>query len=300
MVAKTNILAELVSNAAFEFTTPRTLKEVDNLVTIVENNLLKGTAVEVTVHRETRENADILISLLAERDYVVAPHVPIRIHSSSTLASTLDSYAKIGITRIFVTGGDEYPALGDLVTALDGLKFMKREGYIRYRSEGNNVPFTEVGVPAFPDGHPYLSREEAMESLIAKSEFATTITTDVGFSAKKIEQYIHYLRSHGIHTPVFIGVMGAINRTRMRKIAKGIGMSLPAQIRRGIDLLFDGYGQNVIFLNEPYQADDFLRKLEPLVSDPKLNVAGIIYYTIGGVEPTFKSRDNTHKTLTLG
>ena len=139
-----------------------------------------------------------------------------------------------------------------------------------------------------------------MESLIAKSEFATTITTDVGFSAKKIEQYIHYLRSHGIHTPVFIGVMGAINRTRMRKTAKGIGMSLPAQIRRGIDLLFDGYGQNVIFLNEPYQADDFLRKLEPLVSDPKLNVAGMIYYTIGRVEPTFKSRDKTHKTLTLG
>ena len=70
-------------------------------------------------------------------------------------------------------------------------------------------PFTSIGVPGYPEGHPAIPRSVLIASLRAKQAHATHVTTQMGFDPDAIATWIARMRHEGITLPVHLGLPGA-------------------------------------------------------------------------------------------
>ncbi len=92
---------------------------------------------------------------LAQRGFDVVPHIAARsIADGAHLSRILDTIAEADIGRIFVVGGDSTDA-GDFP---DGLSLIQA-------IESLDYPLPEIGVAAYPDGHPFISHETLRQAL---------------------------------------------------------------------------------------------------------------------------------------
>jgi methylenetetrahydrofolate reductase (NADPH) len=163
---------------------------------------------------------------LAVLGYKVIPHLTARsIHDRAELTRIMRECDVAGINEVFVIGGDRKNPAGPYESALPLLEDISQYtgGLMR------------AGVAGYPEGHPSVAALDLVDALLAKQHLATSVVTQMCFSAPKILDFAALLRREGVDLPVWAGVAGSVPRTRLVNLATqiGVGSSLKFLSRKG-------------------------------------------------------------------
>jgi methylenetetrahydrofolate reductase (NADPH) len=236
-----------------------------------------GAWVAITASPARGIEATVELALRLEAaGYRAIPHLAARmIRDQAHLQWLLDRLTAGGVTRAFVIGGDasepgEYP---------DGLSLLRAIADL-------GTELTEVGIPCYPEGHPFVPDEVLLESLAAKAGFATFATTQLCFDAPAISSWIAARRSEGLALPIQIGVAGPVEAPRLLAISARLGVRDTSRFivknLRFVTRLLRTAGH--------YRPDSLLDQLAPLYGDPVADVRWVHLYTFNQVEATERWR----------
>ena len=84
-------------------------------------------------------------------------------------------------------------------------------------------------------GTPDRTGAQLLDALLAKQHLASSVVTQMCFSATAISDYVRFLRSEGVDLPVWASVPGRVPRARLVALAAkiGVGQSLTFISRKG-------------------------------------------------------------------
>lgn len=219
-----------------------------------------------------------LTEKLVGHGYRVVPHLAARMISGpAELAEIVDALTGIGVDDVFCPAGDADPPAGEYVGALALLEHLAEMGN----------PFAEVGITGYPESHPAIEDDVAIQSMWDKRRHATYIVSNLCFDPKTIDVWIRRLRRRGVDLPVLIGLAGPVERAKLLAMASKIGV-----------------GQSVRFLSAHvgtfariaapggFSPKKFLLSCAPLVGDPTLRVTGLHLFTFNQVSETERWRQD--------
>jgi len=214
---------------------------------------------------------------LRRAGFAVVIHLAARmVRDGQHLRDLLDRMRDAGIDRAFVVGGDARQP-GAYADALSLLRDMAEAGH----------HLTEVGITAYPQGHPAISEQALEAALAAKSPYVQYMTTQLCFDAEALSRWIARQRRAGNRLPVDIGIPGAVEATRLLRISTRIGVADAARF-------VTKQGWLVARLLRPggYRPDRLLRDLAPTLADPAAAVRGLHVFTFNQVRQTAAWRGN--------
>lgn len=163
---------------------------------------------------------------LAVLGYKVIPHLAARsIRDRAELTRIMRECDVAGINEVFVIGGDRKNPAGPYESALPVLEDISQYtgGLMR------------AGVAGYPEGHPSVAALDLIDALQGKQHLATSVVTQMCFSAPKILDFAALLRREGLDLPLWAGVAGSVQRTKLVNLAAqiGVGSSLKFLSRKG-------------------------------------------------------------------
>ena len=263
--ATRSAIAEVLENARFE------IIPLKNAVTQA-SHLPSGSVITVTASPNKGMEATMdLAAELAEAGFDVTPHLSARLHRDRAhLVTTLDRAAELGLRRAFVVGGDHLHP-GEFFDGISLLRAMEEIGH----------PFEEVGIPAYPEGHPVIPDAKLEEALSEKQPYAHHLATQMCFDAQAIRSFLSGARSRRIGLPAFLGVPGVGGRLKLLEISARIGVGdsvrfLTKNARVVTRLLGPG----------GYDPGELLEDLGDSLVDPLLGIEGLHIYTFNRCEAT--------------
>ncbi len=235
--------------------------------------LPRGATVSVTASPAKGIEATVaLCEQLQAHGFRAVPHVAARmIRDRSHLVDLIAWLEGAGVDRAFVVGGDAkepgaYP---------DGLSLLREMAEIGH-------PLGEIGIPGYPQGHPFIADGPLLEALRAKAAFATYMTTQLCFDPVAIDRWTAARRAEGITLPVHLGVPGVAEPQKLLTIAARIGVAdthrfLVKNVRFVTRLVRSGGF---------YRPDGLLEGVAPLIADPAARIVDLHVYTFNAVEAT--------------
>lgn len=199
---------------------------------------------------------------LAELGYDVVPHLAARsIASRDELRRHLDLLGLAGVKELFVVAGDAAEPAGPYSWS----------GQVLAEVARHSAAFS-IGIAGYPEGHPEFSTLQLTEARQAKAEYASSIVTQMCFSAETVADYVASLRREGTTLPVWIGVPGPIATTKLLAMGAklGVGRSLKLARRTGLS--------RALWPGASFDSPALIRETLAAVADEPL-VAGIHLYT---------------------
>ena len=262
----TATLARLVANARMEvLPTP----SVEDLVLA---HLPSSRTVTVTASPSKGLEATLgLTERLAKHGYPVVPHVAARMVSGrSELEEIIGRLAAHGITRVFVPAGDAHP-VGDYDDALGLLEDLAMIGH----------RFEHVGITGYPESHPLINDDVAVQSMWDKRRYATHIVSNLTFNPTVLDRWIKRLRARGVILPVLLGVPGPVHRAKLLSMASKIGVGDSTRFLMKNKRLFGRLAAPGGFTGER-----FLIKCAPELGRPDALVEGLHVFTFNQIAET--------------
>ena len=228
----------------------------------------------VTVTTSVRLGLDATLTLsewLSSRGHDVAPHIAARlIRDHVHLVDVLARMRAAGLRKVFVVGGDGEP-VGQVADGLSLLRLLYELGH----------SFDEIGVPAYPEGHPKIPDDALMRDLREKQRYAQAMTTQMSFNVDAVARWIRRIRSEGITLPIHLGIPGALEIGKLVAVAARIGVADSARYLMKQRSLLGRLVQR-----RPLGADRFLRGLAPTLAEPGIDVRALHVFTMNQVEQT--------------
>jgi methylenetetrahydrofolate reductase (NADPH) len=192
------------------------------------------------------------------------------IRDRAHLADVLARARASGLREAFVVGGDtaQHTEFRDGVALL---QVMEEMGH----------PFERIGVPAYPEGHADIPDDVLVRALKAKQPYAHSMTTQMSFNATAVSAWIGRMRSEGVRLPLYLGVPGVTELSKLMTIAARIGVANSARYLKK-------NRQMVGHLINPgsFGPDAFLEALGGTIADPMADVGGVHLFTFNQVEET--------------
>ncbi|MCZ6661492.1 MAG: methylenetetrahydrofolate reductase, partial [Actinobacteria bacterium] len=145
--------------------------------------------------------------------------------------------------------------------------------------ESLGYPLPEIGVAAYPDGHPFISHETLRQALKNKQPHASYMTTQMCFDPIIISDWIADVRSDGITLPIHLGMPGVAPVRKLISIAAQIGVGDSARFlsrHRGL------FGR--LTRQSTYAPDRLANGLSQVIADPEANIGVVHLYTFNQVE----------------
>jgi methylenetetrahydrofolate reductase (NADPH) len=235
-------------------------------------DLPPGATVSVTASPDKGMEATVeLAETLANAGYRIVPHISARLlESEAELRRVVERVRDAGATRAFIVGGDVQvgTAFEDamaVIRALDSL----------------DHPFTEIGVAAYPEGHPSIPEHVLRSSLQEKQQHAHYMATQMCFDTDKIASWIRRERDAGVTLPLVVGIPGVTDPARLLTIGAriGVGQSL-RYLRKNRSTVFN------LLKPGPFDPTKMIDKLAPLALDPQANAIGLHVFTFNQIAPT--------------
>jgi methylenetetrahydrofolate reductase (NADPH) len=230
----------------------------------------------VTVTASPAKGIDATIELAewltrTGRRYDVIPHLSSKlVRDRSHLAELLTRIRAAGMKKVFVVGGDG-DAIGSFKDGVDLVRAVAESGQ----------PLEEIGVPAYPEGHSAIPNDTLMQALKDKQPHAQTMATQMAFNPNEVGEWILKVRSEGVGLPLYLGVPGVVELTKLMRIATQIGVADSARyLSKNTGLL--GH----IASAGSFGPDAFLRSLAPIIEDPAARVHGLHVFTFNSIDTT--------------
>lgn len=213
-----------------------------------------------------------LTERLVARGYDVVPHLAARMVSGpAELHDIVQRLTAIRVSDVFCPAGDATPPVGSYDGALAMLEDLS----------GMGRPFTAVGITGYPEPHPAMDADQAMDSMLAKHSHATYIVSNLCFDPAAIGGWLHRVREHGVELPLLLGMPGPVERAKLLAVAGRIGV--------GASLRFlSTHVGAVARMAAPggFKAGTFLHRAAPVLCDPMLRVSGLHVFTFNQVAQT--------------
>jgi methylenetetrahydrofolate reductase (NADPH) len=235
------------------------------------DELPPASAVTVTSSPSHGIEATIeLAEKLAALGHDVTPHLSAHmIWTRSHLEDLVARLREGGFRRIFVVGGDAQDH-GDFHDGLMLLRAIDELGR----------PFEDIGVPAYPEGHPDIADERLLEVLLAKQRHASYMTTQMSFNPPAIAAWIERMRDAGVTLPVHLGVPGVADVTKLMRVATRIGVADSARyLKKNRSLI--GH-----LIRGRFGPDQLLEELGGPIADPSADIRALHVFTFNEVEQT--------------
>ena len=203
------------------------------------------------------------------------PHIAARLVTDEAhLNGVLERLVTLDDRDIFVVGGDSkeprgpFPSATSLLTAIRNSKHQ----------------FDEVGIAAYPEGHPFISDSELLETLYEKQPYASYMVTQMCFDAEVIARWIADVRGKGIRLPVYIGIPGDVDVARLLRLAMKIGVGDSTRFLR------KHFGIIRRLLRPDYRPDRLVEALASYFAKESYAVRGLHVYTFDQIEETERWR----------
>lgn len=244
--------------------------------------LAPGVRVAVTASpRKGLEATLVLSEKLQERGFKVVPHVAARlVRSREHLREVIARLTRAGFEDLFVIGGDEEQPAGPYHSAASLLNDMQ---------ELPNRPKL-IGIGAYPDGHPLITREELFKALQDKQPMVDYMITQICFDPKKISTWLADMRKRGIKLPVYIGIPGVIKRQKLLDISLKVGVG------DSTHFLMHNLGLAARLIgSEMYRPDKLVKQAAALAGNPENNIEGLHIYTFNQCKTTEEWRQKNLK-----
>lgn len=201
------------------------------------------------------------------------PHVAARNYASrDELGAVLGELSRGAAVRTaLVIGGDRAQAAGPFADAQSVIA----SGFLQ------DFGIAEIGIGAYPDGHPRLGAEALEAALAAKLAAAaraglrTHIVTQFGFDADRILAWLRSLRRRGVTVPVRIGLAGPTNLRRLMHYAIRCG------VRTSAKAMFNPLAAKLVSMSDP---EDLLQRLAAHLDSAGENQ--IHLFSFGGLPAT--------------
>jgi methylenetetrahydrofolate reductase (NADPH) len=211
-----------------------------------------------------------LVERLAARGYQVVPHLAARsVTSEAHLTEIVGRLRACGVDDVFVPGGDASRPAGPFEGALPLLE--------RLAAMGN--PFARTGITGYPESHPKIHDDITIQAMWDKRRYATYIVSNVCFDAAGLARWIQRIRARGVTLPLYVGLAGPAERTRLLRMAAVAGASESARFitrHPGWILRF--------WVPGGYRPDRFLVRAAPVITAPDAGVAGLHLFTFNQLQ----------------
>ena len=243
------------------------------------NHLDRKTTVTVTASpRLGIEETVRTCEELARDGFRAVPHLAARlVHDEAQLRAILVRLGASGLEEAFVIGGDGQP-VGDYA---DALSLMHAMSSLAERGDAP-VP-SRLGVAAYPEGHPRVSDADLWQALLAKQPLASYAVTQMCFDPAAITAYVANARRTGVTLPFYAGIPGRLDRRRLLRISRRIGVGDSARfLRKHRHVLLR------VVLPRAFGPDRLLRGLSRALAEPDTDhgLTGLHLYTLGDVVAT--------------
>lgn len=159
-------------------------------------------------------------------------------HTVAEIESVLEAYDAAGVENVMLLRGDPaegpratwVPTSGGLTHATELVEMVAGRGGF------------DIGVAAFPEGHPTAASLEAdADVLVAKARAgATFAVTQMFFRAADYFALVDRVRARGVDIPILPGIMPILNLAAIRRQGELIGTSVPGEIVARISARSDG------------------------------------------------------------
>ena len=258
-------LRRLVAQAKYE------LIPLESVIAKAEA-LPAGSAVTVTASPSHGIEATFdLAEALQARGHDVTPHLSAHmIRDRAHLQELLDRARVAGMTKAFVVGGDAR----DKGVFHDGVMLLQAIDELGH-------PFTEIGVPSYPEGHPDIPDGVLLAALKEKQKIATSMTTQMCFNPAALMTWLARMRSEGITLPVHLGVPGVAELTKLMAISARIGVADSARYLKKNKAMV-GH----LMRGGSFGPDAFLEALAPTLVDRDAHVQALHVFTFNQVANT--------------
>jgi methylenetetrahydrofolate reductase (NADPH) len=240
-------------------------------------HLPDGAEITITASPTLGLEATIEWSEKAAREgYEIVPHVAARyVEDRDHLDEIATRLEAVGISDIFVPGGDREEPIGEFESALDLLVALDDRGH----------EFDEVGITGYPEGHEFLSTETLAESMVEKAPHATYLTTQLCYDPETILAWIEDVRDRGVDLPVEVGIPGVMKYQRLLQISQKVGVGDSVRfLRKTTGVL--GFVRQLVGSRGKYTPNDLVEGLGPHADDPEYDIRGIHIYTFNQVPDT--------------
>jgi methylenetetrahydrofolate reductase (NADPH) len=157
-------------------------------------------------------------------------------------------------------------------------------------------PLSEIGIPAYPQGHPFIADGPLLDALRSKAPFASYMTTQLCFDPGGIASWIAARRAEGLELPIHVGVPGVAEPQKLLAISARIGVAdthrfLVKNIRFVTKLVRSGGF---------YRPDALLEGLAPHLADADAGIVDLHMYTFNAVDGFESWRRRYLDRLSLG
>jgi methylenetetrahydrofolate reductase (NADPH) len=229
----------------------------------------------VTVTASPAKGLDATLDLterLTGHGYRVVPHVSARlVRDEAHLADITGRLTACGVDDIFVPAGDADPPAGRFDSALSLLDQLTEMGR----------PFPRVGVTGYPESHPRIEDDITIQAMWDKRRYATYLVSNLCFDAVTLRRWIARVRARGVALPLFVGLAGPADRTRLLRMAAKAGVSESARFLAGHKEVF-------LRLGAPrgYSPERLLDRVAAALVAPESAVEGLHIFTFNQVRQT--------------
>jgi methylenetetrahydrofolate reductase (NADPH) len=208
---------------------------------------------------------------VADRGHVVIPHLSAHmIRDRAHLGEVLDRCREAGFSRAFVVGGDAKDK-GEFHDGLMLLRAIDDAGH----------PFTEIGVPSYPEGHVDITDARLVEVLLEKQRYASYMTTQMCFNPGAIVTWIGAMRAAGVTLPVHLGTPGVAELTKLMTISARIGIADSARYLKKNKRMVGS-----LLTPGKFGPDSLLEGMGPALTDPGAELEALHLFTFNQVQAT--------------
>ena len=213
-----------------------------------------------------------LTERLTARGYRVVPHLAARsVAGDAQLAQIVGRLQACGVDDVFVPGGDATHPAGPFDGALPLLERLTEMGR----------PFRQIGITGYPESHPKIHDDVTVQAMWDKRSHASYVVSNVCFDPAALTRWIRRIRARGVILPLYVGLAGPAERTRLLKMAAVAGASESARfITRHPSWILR------FWVPGGYRPDRLLDRAAAVLTSPDAGVAGLHLFTFNQLQPT--------------
>jgi methylenetetrahydrofolate reductase (NADPH) len=232
-----------------------------------------GSAVTVTTSGKLGLERTLEFAGKARRaGHEVVPHLAARqLSGEEELRRFAGRLGELGITRLYLIGGDQTPPAGPYDSALQVLEALQRIDH----------GLTRIGVACYPEGHPKIGDAALAEALRDKQPYAAYMVSQLCFNPEVLVSWLRRVRGQGITLPLRLGLAAPMQVSRLLTLGPqiGVGSSVRYLAKQ------HGFIGNML-KGGAYKPEDLLAEMGDALTEPGLGIEGLHLFSFNQVEET--------------